>query len=306
MLEETEVKQKRSRRTKTEMAEIRDGLLTITAEIEPATVRQVFYQATSRGLVGKTEQEYGGTVCRLLGELRRSGEMPFAWLADNSRWMRKPTSWETLGDWATNQAHFFRRALWADQPHYVEVWLEKDALSGVLYPVTSRWDVPLMVTKGYSSLSFLYSAAESIADQGKATTIYYLGDHDPTGVDIPRKTKQDLLQFLGEMGFCDGDGYRWNEDTDEWEEAFSFERLAVHPLQITRWNLPSRPTKKSDTRSKGFEGDSVELDSIAPDDLRGMVEQAIESHVDDDALEAHRLEERLMRESLASLPAMFQ
>jgi hypothetical protein len=78
---------------------------------------------------------------------------------------------------------------------YVEIWLEKDALSGVLYPVTSEWDVPLMVTRGYSSLSFLHEAAEAITDQGKPAYIYYFGGHDPSGRDITRATEAGLREF---------------------------------------------------------------------------------------------------------------
>lgn len=83
-------------------------------------------------------------------------------------------------------SNLYRRALWDAQPLYVEVWLEKEALSGAIYEVTSEWDVPLMPTRGYPSLTFIHQAAEAIAVQAKPTFIYYLGDHDPSGVDIPR------------------------------------------------------------------------------------------------------------------------
>ncbi len=146
---------KRSRRTKAEIETVRNGLYEILSEQHPATVRGAFYQAVSRGLVGKTEAEYKTTVGRLLTEMRRAGELPYGWLADNSRWMRKPRTYESLEDMLELTAQTYRRALWGTQDAYVEVWLEKDALAGVIYEVTAEWDVPLMVTRGYPSLTFL-------------------------------------------------------------------------------------------------------------------------------------------------------
>jgi hypothetical protein len=108
----------------------------------------------------------------LLAEMRRSA---FDWIADNTRSMRKPRTYSSLEQALVQTANFYRRALWNDQSAYVEVWLEKDALSGVLYEITERWDVPLMVTRGYPSLSFLYSAADNIQQIGKPTFIYYAG-----------------------------------------------------------------------------------------------------------------------------------
>ena len=97
-------------------------------------------------------------------------------------------------------AQAYRRDLWNDGTEYVEIWLEKEALAGVLVDVTDPWDVPLMVTRGYSSISYLHSAAETIygrAEQGKHTTIYYFGDRDPSGVDIDRAVRQGIGESLG-------------------------------------------------------------------------------------------------------------
>ena len=86
-------------------------------------------------------------------------------------------------------------AVWDEQNAYVEIWLEKDALAGVLVDVTQKWDVPLMVTRGFASLSYLHEAAETIRDQNKPTYLYYFGDHDPSGVDIPRQVERRLREF---------------------------------------------------------------------------------------------------------------
>jgi hypothetical protein len=228
------------------------------------TVRQVFYRAVSAGLVAKTEAEYRTTVGRLLVDMRRAGELPYGWIADNTRWMRKPRTYHGLRDMLDAQTRLYRRALWDDQEYRCEVWLEKDALSGVISDVTYEWDVPLMVTRGYPSLSFLHEAAEAINDDDKDTVIFYLGDHDPSGEDIPRKVEEEL--------------------TERCEVDIDFRKLAVTVEQIAEFSLPTRPTKRTDSRAKNFEGDSVEVDAIPPAELRAIVEGAIEGLVDSERL----------------------
>lgn len=119
------------------METIRAALYEILADDHPQTVRGVFYQATVRGVVSKTDDAKGyGTVQRLLTEMRRSGDIPYAWLADGTRWMRKPTTFSSLEAALRRTAETYRRALWDDAPIAVELWVEKEALAGVLYEVT--------------------------------------------------------------------------------------------------------------------------------------------------------------------------
>jgi hypothetical protein len=190
---------RRRRRTKAEMDSIREVITSTLAEDNPMTVRQVFYALTTKGVIAKTEAEYKNTVCRLLAEMRRSGELPYEWLADATRWMRKPTTYSSAEQALRNTASTYRRALWDGHPDCVEIWLEKEALAGVLVDVTAEWDVPLMVTRGYPSMSFLHSAAEAIkarADDGQHTRIYYFGDRDPSGVDIDRAIVHGIGESL--------------------------------------------------------------------------------------------------------------
>jgi hypothetical protein len=140
------------------------------------------------------------------------------------------------------------------------VWLEKDALAGVVYPITSSYDMPLMVARGYASLSFLHSAAEYINSLDVPTYIYHLGDFDPSGVNAGEKIEQTLREMAPDA-------------------EIEFERVAVQHWQIEAWNLPTRPTKASDTRAKNFGDISVELDAIDPDRLRSLVAEAIENHL---------------------------
>jgi hypothetical protein len=238
-------------------------------------------------LIEKTEGEYKQTVIRLLVDMRRSGEIPYEWIADNTRWMRKPKTHYSAAVALEEFANAYRRDLWVVQPVYVEVWCEKDALAGVLFDVTRKWDVPLMVSRGFSSLSFLHSAAENIeAHEGKTAYLYYFGDHDPSGRAIDRV----IERTLGELAP---------------DSSIAFKRVAVTEDQIEEWNLPTRPTKTSDSRSKNFRGRSVEVDAIPPDTLRSIAEECITRHLDDDVYNAIRGTEQVERETLKSYAKAF-
>jgi len=250
---------KRDRATKAEMALRLAGLFVIVEAMRPMTVRQVFYQATVDHIVEKTERGYN-KVQIALAHMRRARAMPYDWIVDFTRWQRKPRTFRDVEHALEETARFYRKSLWAQAKSYVEIWLEKDALSGVLMPVTSKYDVPLMVARGYASLSFLSEAAEYMEAEKRPVYIYHLGDFDPSGVNAGQKIEETLRELapIAEI---------------------HFERIAVTPEQITAWNLPSRPTKQSDSRAKGFGDISVELDAINPNSLRDLVEVAIERHL---------------------------
>jgi hypothetical protein len=139
-----DIKQKRFRRTKADVAKIRNSIIDILSEDNPQTVRQIFYALTVRGAIAKAEIEYHRTVIRRLVEMREAGQIPFEWIADNTRWMRKPSSFAGIEACLNATSNFYRRDLWVAMPVYVEVWCEKDALAGVLLEETEVYDVPLM------------------------------------------------------------------------------------------------------------------------------------------------------------------
>jgi hypothetical protein len=138
----SDIKSKRSRRTKAAVATIRDAIRDVLEQDHPQTVRQVFYAPTVRGVIKKEEIEYHRTVIRLLVDMREGGEIPFDWLADNTRWQRKPATFIGLDSCLKNTARFYRRDLWAAAAVYVEIWCEKDALAVVLIEETEPYDVP--------------------------------------------------------------------------------------------------------------------------------------------------------------------
>lgn len=250
---------KRVRATRADMRARWLALHDIIAAMRPMTVRQVFYQATVHGIIDKTEQGYA-KVKTDLANMRRAGVLPYDWIADNTRWLRKPLSFGGIEAALSHTASFYRKNIWQHADAYVEVWIEKDALAGVVFPVTAEYDVPLMVARGYASLSFLHGAAEHIASLQVPAHIYHLGDFDPSGVDAGRQIEASLRQMAPLA-------------------KIHFERLAVLPEQIQAWSLPSRPTKTTDSRAKGFGDISVELDAIEPERLRKTVQAAIERHL---------------------------
>jgi hypothetical protein len=143
---------KRTRRTKAEIQNIRDAIHAMLVDSHPMTCRQVFYRATVNHIVEKTEREYNQTIIRLLLEMRLAGDIPFPWISDNTRWIRKPITHSCIQAALENTVQTYRRDLWLNQDVYVEVWTEKDALAGVLLEETRKWDVPLMVSRGCQAL----------------------------------------------------------------------------------------------------------------------------------------------------------
>ncbi len=157
-----------------------------------------------------------------------------------------------------------RRNLWAQVSDRVEIWIEKDALAGVVFDVTNWWQVPLMATRGYPSITFVHSAATEIEASDRPTYIYYFGDYDPSGVDISRDLEAKLRKYSGDA-------------------EIHFKRVLVNEDDIVEMGLRTRPTKKSDSRSKNFRGESVELDAVPPNTLRAIVDEHIETHVDEES-----------------------
>jgi hypothetical protein len=246
--------------TVAEMEDRRNEIIDIVAEVGPATVRQVFYQASVREIVSKDESGYS-KVQYLLVKLRRSGEIDYDSIVDNTRYPIQPATFETPADALEDAADGYRKSLWADIDARVEIWLEKDALTGVVEPVTSKYDVALMVCRGYSSITFLYENATVLARSGKPAFVYHLGDSDPSGENAAEVIEHELREYAPGA-------------------EIHFERLAVTREQIRDWRLPSRPTKTSDKRAAAFGNRrSVELDSIDPNRLRKLVEDAINRHM---------------------------
>ena len=276
---------KRHRRTKAEIEHLRDEIIRVVEHLAPMTLRQLFYQlVTSHGdMVEKTEAEYAMAGYQLL-KLRREGFVAWSGISDNTRWVRKPATYRSVEEALRETAEFYRRDLWVNAKARVEVWCEKDALAGVISDVTEAYAVPLYVSRGFASDSYLYSAAESIIEDGRPVFIYEFGDHDPSGVLSMRATKRKLAEFVNG------------------QVEVEFVRAAVTPEQIAAWDLPTRPTKRKGNRhAKGFRGTSVELDTIDPDRLRALVRACVTRHISKHALRVARVAEESERQLLEAL-----
>lgn len=271
---------KRGRSTRKQLELLDDAIMEALTEEHPATLRGTFYRVVSAGRVEKSEAGYR-QVGRQVLKLRRSGRLPYWWITDGTRYVIRPRTWSDVETAVLDLSLSYRRMLWRSQPTEVQVFTEKDAITGVIEPVCDEWDVPIGVLRGYASESFCWRVAESLPLR-KHTILYQLGDHDPSGVDAWRDFEKKVRRFSPDA-------------------PVTFERIAVTPDQITSLLLPTRPTKKSDSRARTFEGGSVEVDAIPPSTLRSIVRSSIEQHIDADALALTRSVEQSEREGLRAL-----
>lgn len=252
----------------------------VLAEHHPMTVRQVFYQLVSGQVLKNTEYQYK-RVSIHLREARQEGTIPWEWVEDRLRRPRTISMWEGLADFGETAWRSYRRDVWAEQPSYIECWLEKDALSGVFGRLLGPYGMTLNVGRGFESWSSLYKAAERLGT-GEGIMILAFGDLDPSGVDIMRFL-QDGLGFFDcrpEIVTC-----------------------ALIPEDVRRYNLPFDFTKLSDSRRDAYiaeYGDIVvELDALPVEALQERIKTEVEARMDLEALARVREVERGERHRLA-------
>jgi len=249
----------------------------------------VFYQLVARGTIEKTEKEYQATVIRLLSEMRLDGRIPWDRIVDESRRTRITQTFDNISDALQDTAKFYRRSALRECSDYLEIWSEKEALAGIIYDVASDYDVPVVVSKGMPSLTQVYGSFINIkraSRAGKNSYIYQFGDHDPTGCLIPKSLEARLCEFCDEHGI----------------DPPVVERIALTEELVELYQLPTRPTKREgNTHAKDFEGDSVELDALPSSELRTLVRECIEWHIDAAALDTLREAEQSEREILEQL-----
>ena len=250
------------RRSKEELIELRQTLYDIAEQLRPMTIRSLFYRAVSAGAVEKTEREYKRIV-RITGQMRKERVMPFDWLVDAGRFARRANCWSHPKNILTATMRQYRRNYWQDQPLQMEIWTEKDAVVGVIESVTNEHQVALYSCRGYPSLSMIHDAVTSW-QANKDIIIRYFGDRDPSGADIPRYIQEAIADI----------------NDPDYNIGVDFQVAAVSEDQIDEYNLPTRPTKGTDSRSARFDGESVELDAFSPDDLRELVADSIQEHID--------------------------
>jgi len=247
-------------------------------------VRSLFYQLASvEQVIPKTEKAYN-VVCNYVSDMRLRGWLAWRCITDESRLYFTQQTYSGIGEALDHVSMSYRKDLWQDRQDVVQIWIEKLGLAGTIRPITYQYDVSLLPVRGYNSLTFLHQTAEEIKEAnraGKRFFIYHFGDYDPSGVNAA-ETIEDSLQSLGAGNF-------------------NFERMAITRQQIAEYSLPTRPTKRSDTRSKGFAGDSCELDALDPRILRDLTERCILNHIDKPELEYLKELEEMERQQLQQL-----
>jgi len=249
------------------------------------TLRQLFYQFVARGLIANTQREYKN-LGSIVNDGRLAGLIDWETIVDRTRDLRALPHWDSPESIVQACARQFNFDLWEDQPHYVEVWIEKDALVGVIEGVCNRLDVPHFSCRGYTSQSEMWVAAQRIIQRaggrGRMTgrrpcTILHLGDHDPSGLDMTRDI-QDRLDLFG-------------------TEA-QVVRLALNQDQVREHNPPPNPAKVTDSRAasyiRRFGRESWELDALDPRAIADLIEVAIRERLD-----ADRWDEAMERQSQA-------
>jgi hypothetical protein len=251
----------------------------------------LYYQSEVHGVpgIGKDDAGYDKVQAQVL-KLRRAGRLDYDDIADATRWMRKPKTHTGVKAALVNTATHYRKALWDDAESYVEIWVEKDALAGVIYPITSLYDVPLMVTRGFSSETFCYEAIAARGGDDRPYHVYYLGDFDRAGQDGAHSLKEKLCRFGDEEGV-----------------EVVFEQIAVTEEQIIRWDLPTREPKRKSPADKNWPYEfACELDAIPPDRLRVLVEGVINLHLPQDQLEILKIAEASERQLLTAWAATYR
>lgn len=272
-----------------ELERLDAALVDIARTHRPITVRGAFYQAVNRSLVPKDETKGYRLVQRRLLKLRESLDIPYGWITDGSRTVYGHIRYRNADEFARTVKTRYRQDYWSDAEEYVEIWIEKEALAGVVRPVVvDEFGLDLYVTRGFASVTYLQEAAEDISLEERPVYVYLFTDYDPAGMNIADKVEQELWERAGD------------------DASVHVERVAVTPEQIRTYNLPTRPTKRSRRKSPTYyeaaHGDvSVELDAMPPNVLREQVRYCIEAHMDDWRLNQMRMVEEQEREGLARL-----
>lgn len=233
------------------------------------TARQLYYQFVSRNIIANTEENYK-SLTGLLANARYAGHVDWDAIEDRGRVAAIPLEFDNIKHRVTSALRNYRLKRWADQPNYVELWVEKQALAGVLEPLADEFHVTLMVNKGYSSASAMFDSAQRFkARNGKELALFYLGDMDPSGEDMVRDIESRLIEF---------------EVTN-----LRVEKVALTMDQVREHNPPPNPAKKTDSRFKNYEekhgNQSWEVDALPPAVLQQLIRDALESALDRDLWE---------------------
>nr|QIG67178.1 hypothetical protein EVB34_073 [Rhizobium phage RHph_TM26] len=225
------------------------------------TLRQLYYQFVSKDLIPNTQASYNK-----LGVIVNNGRMAglISWTAieDRGRNLKGLETFRHPNEALKSVHDNYRRDLWADQPWRPEVWVEKQALEGVVGGICNKLRVNFFAIKGYNSQSEQWRAGQRFAryvQKGQRPIVFHLGDHDPSGLDMTRDNRERLETFAG--------------------VPIMVQRLALNMNQIEELRPPPNPAKQTDSRFEEYRvqhGDSSwELDALDPKYIERLIENAI-------------------------------
>lgn len=173
------------------------------------TLRQLHYQLVTRNQIVNHDSAYK-KLGNILDDCRYAGVIDWNAIEDRGRVPYIPYSADDIADGFNDLKYSYRLDRQQGQKNYIELWSEKDALSGILRRVTEEFHIQLVINKGYTSSSAVHVSYKRLADkilEGKKVTILYFGDHDPSGLDMVRDITDRLSMFL-----CRGERLRFNSD----------------------------------------------------------------------------------------------
>lgn len=225
------------------------------------TLRQVYYQFVSRGLLPNKQSEYK-RLGSILNDARLAGLVDWSMMEDRTRTLHTIPSWDSPAEIIEAISAQYQEDLWKDQKWRPEVWVEKDALIGVIERPCEQLRVPHFACRGYSSQSAQYEASRRFRryqNHGQTPIIFHLGDHDPSGIDMTRDNS-DRLKLFTHFGV-------------------EVQRLALNMDQVRQYNPPPNPAKETDSRATGyidkFGSESWELDALEPTVITRLITAAV-------------------------------
>jgi hypothetical protein len=277
---------KRIRRTNDQVEQLDQQIIDVLREDHPQSVRHVFYRMTDPRLpepVEKSDRGYRHVQARCVA-LRRSGRVRYDWFADLSRRGYFVNTFSDASDFITRMKGLYRADLWQEADCRCEVWCESRSIASVVMADCEELAVDLFPCGGFSSLSFVHSAAEqhNASDDERPLQILYVGDYDPAGVLIDVSLEKELRKHL-------------RSDID-----LHFDRIGINPEQISAYNLPTKPRKETDKRSQHISF-SVEAEAMPARILREILRDRIESLLPAFALSVAKTAEESERGHLASM-----
>lgn len=255
------------------------------------TNRQLYYQLVARNIIPNAVEIYK-RICTFLTDARYGGYLDWDAIEDRGRVPERHSQWRDVKSLIETAVHSYRLPRWQNQEYYVELYSEKEAMGSVLKPIADQYHIYFGCNKGYSSASTMYEIyqrlkAQILDDDGnlredyKKCKILYLGDHDPSGLDMVRDIRERITEFIRE-GY---DGYdQVFYDLLDDGTLFGIDHLALKREQIDEYNPPPNPAKITDPRAGKYIREhgrvSWELDSLSPEVLRGIAEEGIREYID--------------------------